>query len=101
MKTQKKDLNLCACFDLHIQSLNVHIINENERKCDSCKVIVSEGIRKYFGTFKGYKMKIAEEVGNPTFRFCDILEKIGFGMVTANTLEYCRTANNKKEWYAG
>ena len=95
---QSISLKLFAGVDLHNESFNVHIIDENERRCDSRKVTTSEeAIREYFTPFIGLDMEVAVEIGNPTFWYCDILEEMGFKYRIVHTLDYSRTSNNKKK----
>lgn len=101
MKTksnQSKKLKLVGGVDLHNAHFNVHIIDQDERKCDSRKVPTSEAeVRKYFEPYRGQELVVAVEIGNPTFWFCDILEDMGIKTFIVNTLEYNRTSNAKKK----
>lgn len=91
-------LELSAGVDLHNEHFNVHIIDQNEKKCDSRKVPTTEKeIRKYFEPFREQNLMVAVEIGNPTFWFCDILEDMGINTFIVNTLEYNRTSNSKKK----
>lgn len=91
-------LKLFAGVDLHNDSFNVHVIDQDEKKCDSRKVNTrEEEIRKYFEPFREYDIVVAVEIGNPTFWFCDILEDMGIGYFIVNTLDYHRTSNSKKK----
>ena len=96
-KIQEKTLKLFLGVDLHNESLNVHVIDENEKKVDSRKVPTTEAaIRKYFEPYRpdsGLEAVVAVEAGNPTFWFCDILEAMGIKSEIVNTLEYSRTSN--------
>lgn len=100
-KIQEKTLKLFLGVDLHNESFDVHVINENEKKVDSRKVPTTEAaIRKYFEPYRpdsGLDAVVAVEAGNPTFWFCDILEEMGITSEIVNTLEYSRTSNNKKK----
>jgi len=96
MKT--KNFQLFAGVDLHNESFDVHIIDQDERKCDSKKVCASErDIRNYFKPFVGQDIVVAVEIGNPTFWFCDILEDMGLKYSIVNTLQYSRTSNSKRK----
>ncbi len=95
---QTKDLKLFSGVDLHNEHFNVHIIDQDERKCDSRKVpTTEEAIRKYFEPYRGQDIVVAVEIGNPTFWFCDILEDMGIEYFIVNTLDYNRTSNSKKK----
>jgi transposase len=95
---QSKTLKLFAGVDLHNENFYVHIIDQDERKCDSRKVpTTEEDVRKYFEPFRGLDIAVAVEIGNPTFWFCDILEDMGIEYFIVNTLEYQRTSNSKKK----
>jgi transposase len=100
-KSQEKILKLYLGVDLHNESFNTHVIDENERKVDSRKVpTTEEAIRKYFEPYRphcGLDVVVAVEAGNPTFWFCDILEEMGIKFEIVNTLDYSRTSNNKQK----
>ena len=100
-KIQEKTLKLYLGVDLHNESFNVHVIDENEKKVDSGKApTTAEAIRKYFEPYRpdsGLEAVVAVEAGNPTFWFCDILEEMGIPFEIVNPLDYSRTSNNKKK----
>ncbi len=97
-KAKNNSLKLFAGVDLHNESFNVHVLDENGKKCHSKKVDTTEAdIQEYFEPYKGYEMTVAVEIGNPTFWFCDILEKMGFKVNIVNVYKYCRTSNNKQK----
>ncbi len=98
MKVKSQSFKLYAGVDLHNESFNVHVIDENERKVDSRKVPTNEeAVRKYFAPFKDQNMKVAVEAGNPTFWYCDILEEMTIESEIVHPLSYSRTSNNKKK----
>lgn len=98
MNKVSSKLKLYGGVDLHNDSFNVHVIDQDERKCDSRQVATTqEEVQKYFEPFRGYDLVVAVEIGNITFWFCDILEDMGIGYFIVNTLEYHRTSNSKKK----
>lgn len=73
--------------DLHSESLFVHVIDRKGSKVQSGRLETNETeIRKYFEPYRQLGLKVAVEIGTPTFWFCDILNSMGIETHIVNTL---------------
>lgn len=96
--TNHSDFTYGCGVDLHNDSFHVHIMDRKGNKVYSGNVINDEGeIRKLFEPYRGLNLKVAVEIGTPTFWFCDILNSMGIETHIVNTLANDLISRSKKK----
>lgn len=96
--TNHSDFTYGCGVDLHNDNFHVHIMDRKGNKVHSGKVINDEReIRKLFETYRGLNLKVAVEIGTPTFWFCDIVNSMGIKTHIVNTFTNSLIARSKKK----
>ena len=83
---KNQEMKLYGGIDLHKGFYFYYIIDERERKVASGPVNTNEeAILDCFAPFQSLNLEVAVEIGNTTFWFCDVLERLDIKTYIVNT----------------
>jgi len=96
--TNHSDFNYSCGVDLHSDNFYFHILDRSGKKVFSGKAANDERkIRELFAPYNDLKLKVAVEIGTPTFWFCDIVNSMAIKTHIVNTFTNSLIAQSTKK----